>query len=40
MPTYRESCTNCKKPALLLIDDVPYCVKHYNEEKAREETEA
>ena len=35
-----NSCIKCDKPALLLIGDTPYCVKHYNEEKTREENEA
>ena len=31
-------CIECDKPALLLLVGIPYCVKHYKEEKDREET--
>ncbi len=29
-------CIECDKPALLLLVGIPYCVKHYKEEKRRE----
>ena len=32
-----DVCIKCKKPALLLIDKESYCVRHYKEEKNREE---
>ena len=31
-------CINCKEEAQLLKNNKPYCVKHYKEEKTREET--
>ena len=29
-------CIECDKSASLLLDNVPYCTKHYKEEKERE----
>ena len=34
-----DDCIKCGRPAILLLDNIPYCVKHYNEETDREETD-
>ena len=35
-----NNCIVCDKTATLVIDKTPYCVKHYREEKAREEKDS